>query len=325
MAYQLPNHRLSSIHHFADWIELLCIADVDGIMDDSRVRQEARQQKEDLGEGNLADENEDGSVEAQDKPETIDRWNDRVAGWFAHLRFRASQFGDAYPFAIPDGEDIVTLKAVLTSNQKLYLAFLMSSNLRYFGQYESDLTASFEVICLELFKAISPRSAEVRLFGANKLNAGEFSGKLWDKIQKLATRLREQVLAKETDFDEHNSGDHGLDLFSYVPTGDDAPGTALMFGQCACTTEWVSKQDSSRGSAWHNVMTLTSHPLNVIFIPFCLRNSDGSWHRPFDQRGHVMMDRQRLLFLLKGSEGVLLNLPAFTAVDELLKTKFALN
>jgi len=50
MAYQLPNYRLSSIHHFADWIELLCIADVDGIMDDSRVRQEARQQKEDLGE-----------------------------------------------------------------------------------------------------------------------------------------------------------------------------------------------------------------------------------------------------------------------------------
>lgn len=72
-------------------------------------------------------------------------------------------------------------------------------------------------------------------------------------------------------------------------------------------------------------MTLTSHPLNVIFIPFCLRNSDGSWHRPGDQRGHVMMDRQRLLFMLKGSEDALLKLPAFTAVDELLKTKFALN
>lgn len=323
MAYQLPKHKFFSIHHFADWIELLCIADVDGMMDDSRVRQEARQQKDDLGEGNVADENED--VETLDKAEKIDRWNDRVADWFAHLRFRARQFGDAYPFAIPDGEDVVTLKVALTSNQKLYLAFLMSSNLRYFGKHESDLTASFEVICLELFKALSPRSAEVRLFGANKLNEGEFSGKLWDKIQKLAARLREQVLAKETDFDEHNSGDHGLDLFSYVPTGDDAPGTALMFGQCACTTEWVSKQDSSRGAAWHNVMTLTSHPLNVIFIPFCLRNSDGSWHRPGDQRGHVMMDRQRLLFMLKGSEAALLKLPAFTAVNELLKTKIALN
>ncbi len=325
MAYQLPNHRLSSIHHFADWIELLCIADVDGIMDDSRVRQEARQQKYDLGEGNLADENEDGSVEAQDKPETIDRWNNRVANWFAHLRFRSRQFGDTYPFTISDGEDIVTLKAGLTSNQKLYLVLLMSSNLRYFGKHESDLTASFEVICLELFRAISPRSAEVGLFGANKLNDGEFSGKLWDKIQKLAARLHEQVLAKETDFDKNDSGDHGLDLISHIPTGDNLPGTAIMLGQCACTTEWVSKQDSSSGEAWRNVITLMSRPLNVIFIPFCLRNSDGSWHRPGDQRGHVMMDRQRLLFMLKGSVDALLKLPAFTAVDELLKTKFALN
>jgi len=202
---------------------------------------------------------------------------------------------------------------------------LMSSNLRYFGERESDLTASFEVICVELFKALSPRSAVVSLFGANKLNDGELSGKLWDKIQKLAVRLHEQVLAKETDFDKHDSGDHGLDLISYVPTGDGEPGTTLMLGQCACTTEWVSKQDSSSGDSWRNVITIMSRPLNVIFIPFCLRNSDGSWHRPGDQRGHVMMDRQRLLFLLKGGEDALLKLPAFTAVDELLKTKIALN
>ena len=325
MAYNLPNQRLLSVHHFADWIELLCITDIDGMMDDSRVRQEARQQKDDFGEGNLADESEDAPGLTLDKSETIDRWNDRVADWFAHLRFRSRQFGDAYPFIIQDGEDVVTLKPALTSNQKLYLALLMSSNLQYFGKQESDLTASFEVICLELMKALSPRSAEVILFGANKLNNGEFSGRLWAKIQTLAARLHEQVLAKETDFSEQNSGDHGLDLISYVPIGDDAPGTALMFGQCACTTEWVSKQDSSRGGAWHNVMTLTSHPLNVIFIPFCLRNSDGSWHRPGDQRGHVMVDRQRLLFMLRSSGDALSSLPAFDAVDELLKTRIASN
>jgi hypothetical protein len=325
MAYQLPNHRYSSIHHFADWIELLCIADEDGVMDDSRVRHEARQQKDDLGEGNLADENEDVPARILDKPETIDQWNNRVAGWFDHLRFRGRQFGNAYPFVIPDGEDTVTLKVDLTSNQKLYLALLMSSNLRYFGKHQSDLTASFEVICLELFRAISPRSAEVRLFGANKLNDGEFSGKLWDKIQKFAALLNEQVLAKETDFDKQDSGDHGLDLISYVPTGDSAPGTALMFGQCACTTEWVGKQDSSSGEAWRHVMTISSHPLNVIFIPFCLRNSDGTWHSPQDQRGHVMMDRQRLLFLLRGSEDALTRLPAFDAVNELLEAKSVLN
>ncbi len=325
MAYQLPNHRLSSIHHFADWVELLCIADLDGEMDESRVRQEARQQKDDLGEGNLADEDGELQGGSLDKTEKSDRWNSLVAGWFAHLRFRARQFGDAYPFQIQDGEDIIVLKADLATNQQLYLAFLMSSNLRYFGKQQSDLTASFELICLELFKMISPRAAEVRLFGANKLNQGEFSGKLWDKIQKLATRLQERVQIVEEKFAKNDSGDHGLDLFSYVPCGDSNPGTVLMFGQCACTTDWINKQDDSAEGAWRNVMTLMSRPLNVIFIPFCLRDTDGNWHRPQDQRGHVMMDRQRLLFLLRGSEDALKKLPAFTAVNELLKTKCALN
>jgi hypothetical protein len=201
----------------------------------------------------------------------------------------------------------------------------MSSNLKYFEKRQSDLTASFEVISFEIFKALSPRSAKVNLFGANKLNKGEFSGTLWDKIKKMAAHLHERVMITETDLGDHNVGDGGLDLFSHLPTGDALPGTVLMFGQCACTTEWIEKQDSSSTGAWQSKLTLTSRPLNVIFIPFCLRNSDGTWHRPQDQRGHVMMDRQRLLFMLKGCEDALLKLPAFIAVDELLKAKCALN
>ena len=324
MVYELPKERQSSTHHFADWVELLCVADVDGMMDDSRVRQEARQQKE-LGEGSQPEKDDADAEEALDKAEKNDKWNRLVGEWFVHLRFRARQFGDAYPFEIQTGEDVVKLKPNLSTTQQLYLALLMSSNLRYFGGQQSDLTASFEIICHELFKALSPRTAEVRLFGANKLNEGEFSGKLWLKIQKLAERLHERVSIQEKDFAPKDSGDHGLDLFSYVPCGDTNPGTALMFGQCACTTEWVHKQDDSAESAWRNVMTLMSRPMNVIFIPFCLRNSDGTWHSPQDQRGHVMMDRQRLLFLLRGAEDGLKTLPAFAAVAELLKTKSELN
>ncbi len=325
MAYSLPKNRSSSVHHFADWVELLCVADADGMMDESRVRQEARKQKEDLGEGNDEDIAEELADESLDKSEKNDRWNSTVANWFEHLRFRARQFGDAYPFIIKNGEDIIMLKSELTTAQQLYLAFLMSSNLKYFEKHQSDLTASFEIICLELFKAISPRTAEVHLFGANKLNKGEFSGKLWDKIQLLAARLRERVHISEDDLAKKDSGDHGLDLLSYVPCGDSNPGTVLMFGQCACTNEWTHKQDDSAEGAWQNVMTLMSRPLNVIFIPFCLRDTDGEWHRPQDQRGHVLMDRLRLLFLLRGNEDELKTLPAFAAVGELLKTKIAFN
>lgn len=119
-------------------------------------------------------------------------------------------------------------------------------------------------------------------FGKNKLNDGDFSGQLWKKIEKLAGHLHETITAKEADFSPQDSGDHGLDLLARIPTGDRAPGTVLMFGQCACTADWVNKQEESSGDSWRNVMTLMSRPLNVIFIPFCLRNSDGSWHQPGD-------------------------------------------
>jgi hypothetical protein len=295
------------------------------MMDESRVRQEARKQKEDLGEGATIDEGESAADEGLEKAEKTDRWNTRVEKWFAHLRFRARQLGPTYPFLIGDGEDSLRLRTELTDAHKLYLFLLMASNLGEFQEAESDLTASFEVICLEIFKKWMPPPAEVCWFGTNKLNKGEFSGQLWKKIAKLAERLHEAVTAKESDFPPQNCGDHGLDLCARIPTGDHAPGTVLMFGQCGCTTDWVDKQESSGGEAYRNVMTLMSRPLNVIFIPFCLRNSDGSWHQPGDQRGHVMMDRFRVIYFLSDIPATLMELPAFAAVEKLLKTKIDLN
>jgi hypothetical protein len=323
--YGLPKHPVFNEHHWADWVELLCVADPDTVMDESRVRQEARQQNEDLGEGSSIDEGEEEADESLEKAEKVDRWNKRVENWFAHLRFRARQLGSAYPFVIKEGENSVRLKAPLTDAHKLYLALLMASNLNYFPKDQSNLTASFEVFCLVIFKQWMPAPAEVMWFGANKLNKTEFTGRLWKKVGMLAERLNETVTAKEGDFPKNDCGDHGLDLLARIPSGDTLPGTVLMFGQCACTVEWVDKQDSSSGNSWKHLVSLMSNPLNVVFIPFCLRNSDGTWHQPSDQRGHVLMDRVRLIHFLNDRLAEIIALPAFSAVEKLLKTTIDLN
>lgn len=326
MLFSLPKEPKYSTHHYADWVELLCVTDLDGEMDEARVREEAQQQSEDLGEDGLAVMRDDAADAEQGKAAKQDRWHRLVTDWFAHLRFRAAEFGPAYPFELIPGENRIKLKPGHTTAHQLYLALLMSANLRCFKQQQSDLTASFELICLELFRVISPPAAEVHLFGANKLNHDIYSGgKLWDKIGKLADDLHERVLIEERHFSPRDSGDNGLDLVAHLPCGDKNPGKILWFGQCACTTEWVQKQDSSSGTAWREVIHLTSVPLNVICIPFCLRNTDGTWHQPQDQRGHVMMDRPRILYLLRNREDRLKPLPAIAAVAELLSTKSDVN
>ena len=46
-----------------------------------------------------------------------------------------------------------------------------------------------------------------------------------------------------------------------------------ILGQCACTEDWVSKQHSSSYAAWNGKLSFTSLPCNMIFIPFCFRDS----------------------------------------------------
>jgi hypothetical protein len=71
-------------------------------------------------------------------------------------------------------------------------------------------------------------------------------------------------------------------------------------------------------------MTLQTYPLNSVFIPLCIRNRSARWHRKQDMsRDTLVVDRSRLIFLLKMDVAELADLPAFKAVDDFLKAKEA--
>lgn len=312
----LPNHSYFDTHFWVDWVELLCVANIDESVNRAAVARRVRSLKEDTGE---AADAEDDKAQAA---EVTDRWFARIEEWFGHLEMRQKRLKDAYPFSLSADSNQLSLKSNLTTLQKFYLLLLMASALKYFSEEESDITASFELISLEALRKLLPSGAEVHLFGANKLKKGKFEGNLWNNLNVLAKDFVERLHIKEEDAPAQNRGDNGTDLIGWVKIEEDVPGIFSVFGQCACTKNWVSKQMTSAADRWSSTMTLQTYPLNSVFIPFCQRKRDACWHSPQDMaRSTLVIDRFRFLALLKTDIEALKTLPAFGAVDDLLATK----
>jgi len=106
-------------HKWADYIELLCLQNIDGEVSSNYVIDRIRE-KDAL--------NNPGEYE---KSEVSIRWATDAENWFRHLRFRQGIFNDFYPFELVDNEDTLQLKAPLSSKHLLYVYLLLSSNLKY--------------------------------------------------------------------------------------------------------------------------------------------------------------------------------------------------
>ena len=185
------------------------------------------------------------------------------------------------------------------------------------------MTASFEVIGVEALRKLLPAGAEVHVFGASSLRTGRFGkSQHWDNLLELEKALRGELRVTKDDFPKRNPGDGGLDLVGWLPIGDHAKGMLVIFGQCACTEIWDQKQYSSGSDHWGSIMTLSTAPRNVVFIPLCTRKTDGHWHRPQDHSlSTLVVDRFRLLHLLRDQGANLISLPAFAVVEGFLGKK----
>lgn len=330
-------------HVWADYIELLCITDQDGELTQAEIEFQLAKRKdvgeeyaepdtdfdgepdespEDAARARLAEDEGNGAEEAEDfgSDEGLrdDRRGERVADIFKHLEYRAEVLGDAYPFELsPDGSTIALVDNMLPA-RRLYLFLLLCANLRYVAKRRSPpLPRAFERLSVRAMRRLVPADAEVHLFG--KGEPGErYAGSLWVKIQTLAKDLCAEVTGKERDFPPRNTGDNGLDIVAWANHHDDQPARLLIFGQCACTEEWVRKQRSSGPEVWASTIRMLAMPSNVVFIPHMFRDAQGLWHREADIHHSVLIDRFRLLRMLASAGDLDVPENAAGHVDELL-------
>jgi hypothetical protein len=293
-----------------DHIEVLCLINPDGLVTASDIIDRARE-REDIG-GELQEFREEleaieEEVEFDSEPgiaaaEINDRWSRMMADCFAHLAFRQAQFAPYYPFRVGTDGHSLSLRRPQTAKHRFYLFLLLAGSLRHFQQKDRTvLTSLFEVVSSYALEEVLPKGAVVRIFGKHPLNRGRYSGKLWTKLQLLASDLSEQVVTSEENFKPTNTGDAGLDIVAWIKTGDTAPGFLTVFGQCACSpADWVTKQSETSWDIWKNFMSFAAYPARMTFIPFCFRKPTGGWYNDTQIHNTIIMDRVRLVFALRG-------------------------
>ncbi|HNN13408.1 MAG TPA: hypothetical protein PKL78_07615 [Anaerolineales bacterium] len=296
---------------WADYVELLTLYNSDRQVSKSDLLSRL-QERADLGE------TEDLDSDLDDQSQKDDRWSLLLGDCFLNLEYRNSEFGEAYPFVVSEKPVMLKCKDNLTFQHKLYIFFLLASSLWAVSKKsQSQITSFFEIVSLEAIKSYMPSHSKSFLFGKNPLNDGLFTGKLFEKIQKLADELNETTNIREEDFETGNTGDKGLDIVSYIPFNDKESGMILAFAQCACTTDWVSKQHDSSEDAWSNIISITGRLSNMVFIPFCFRDATGGWYHRVDIKKSILVDRPRLVYLLQKRLDILSGL-AIPVVDEFL-------
>lgn len=309
------------IHVWTDYVELLCLVNVDGIVTKADIIDRL---EEDMGLSEREDNNQDyddGQVTVSEKKDKTER---EVDDWFLHLSYRQGVFDLFYPFNISNSRDALTLVNNLTLKHKFYVFLLLSSNLRYFEKKSNHkLTSTFEIMSAIALKEMLPQKAQVHLFRPPEyIENRRYVGNLWSRIKLLADDLRERVLVAESEYAPQNTGDGGLDIVGWVPISKDHTGGLLcVFGQCACTEEWVTKQHSSSVETWKPIMTFTSAPANMIFIPFCFRTATGEWWRTKDIHSSILIDRVRFTYFLENGYTDLETSLAYEVIEEFLSVK----
>jgi len=321
---KLPNAPKHASHMWADYIEILCLANEDREFSKADALDRFRERLTDLGEGfSESDDGDEDFITGGVSPaEESDRWTQWVDDWFKHLEYRQGAFGEFYPFCLsPEGDALIT-ENPLTQKQMFYIYLLASSNLRYFQKtVETPLTSDFELVSSKAMKELLPTNAEVHIFGANALHQGKYRGNLMNKIKALAVDLREKVTISETEFPPQAIGDKGLDIVAWVPFPDSAPGLPIYFGQCGCTIKWVDKQHSCSHRAWSRTVSFLCPPGSIAFIPFCFRNSLGGWYKESDIQCTLIIDRLRIIHLLQSRIEDFEPMRSYHIVEEILQQR----
>lgn len=316
---RFPSATLHSTHAWVDYLELLCLSSPSDRLSREDVV-DLWSESEDLKVDDRSEKGDQDGTRGQISDERVALIDD----WFRILDYRCQAFASYYPFKLSAHKDVIIRPADFSHRQKLYVFLLLCSCLPYIspGGHDHALTSSFEILSAEAMRGLLPPTAEVHIFGTSAPSA-RFSGNLWAKLNQLASELGAEVLAKENDFSKKSGQDGGLDIVAWVPLGDHNSGNLVLFGQCACTAEWTTKQGSVEPDTWRHKLHLKHQNCAVMFMPFCFRKSTGEWLVGHEVRT-LLVDRSRFVRLIDKGMSSLKTSSAYAVVESALQERRSL-
>jgi hypothetical protein len=317
----------SEPNHWADHIEFFCFISQEGKIGEQQIADRLLDESsnnplvaiEDIAEEDEINElieslsstkeliDDEVIDETNDNPAITDKISSKINLFFNLLKARELNFGDDYPFVITNNH--IAIKENLSTIQTLYLILVCSSLLRLATKSGlNKLGHHFEELCGPAFKKLTPNNTQNIFFGSGSNNNLEtvISGKFYNKVLTLCDLLH---VSPRTNFTAenagiHNVGDGGLDWVGVYNFPDNQFSQPAFFGQCACGTDWIEKQFDAHLSKWKNYIQFGNGYITYHFIPRSFRDESLNWYNPLDINDVVLIDRYRLLHLLKTEENL---------------------
>lgn len=262
-----------------------------------------------------SDDEEDGAPydPSGDDPDEVEddreeAFTDDVLGQLLSRRYVLE---DDYPFEIAADEGLVRLRGNLTDRHRLYLGLLAASCLSYVPGRQPALTKGFERLGKVVLERYLGPGARVEIFGTTAEEGNVFAGGLKERLEALSKETRLRLLDDVVD-EVEESGDLGLDLVGWWPVDekDPADGLAILWAQSGCGKDWPAKQGSAAAANWVNVFVINVEILNCMLIPYWYRDAAGGWYKRTKIAKNVVLDRRRILWLLRDDELPLAVFPA---------------
>lgn len=294
----LPSCGKDEYYSWADYVELRCFTNKDGMYSVKEFIDEARPRAEDLGQGDFEDTRLD-KIKKRSKSELNDKWERRASNIFKIIEHRVNVFGDYYPFTLSSSGKVLELKYVNFLKHNLYLYLLFCANQPYTDDFGNELTSGFEVIGLNVIKQLLPPHGEARLFGSSNIESDtskEVGSTLWKKLEFIRDFLFEDLKVTKQDIGKYDKGDRGLDIIAKVPVFDGESHFPTYFAQCSCSAkDWVDKQYNTHHESWSNLVIFRLRPKRYMIIPQAYRDATGQWHDRTKIYQNVLIDRQRIV------------------------------
>ena len=286
-----PGYSLHEQHRWADFFELVTVVNIDGELDLATMKDRLDLKERDGVDTDLEDsgETEDSKIMPIAPSITDSEKEDlRFLDYFRHFKYRSAKFGEFYPFQVANEK--ISLKDGFEDSlkAKLYIYLLCCSALSYFQDLQLDLTSEFEELSYTALKKMFPQNTS-HLLGKTTSGAERaYQGNVYNKLKQLGDDLSAGLRITEDDFASTSSGDGGLDLISWYGFKDSQNSIPTYSGQCKCSPKWVDTRDPA--TLMEGYFDLDHPPVNLFFIPYTYRKSNGNWYQPQNVKRKVVIE-----------------------------------
>lgn len=300
MSFKIGEVAKSNSYLFADLIEILVALNYFGKEIISKNDIEDTIGRNAISADELDDEllleDEDGSSKHNRYEKYIDD------AWFM-LSHRSSIFSSSYPFIIEN--EAIILRKKLSSSQYIYIFILFCSRLKSFTTkgVHQKWAKYFTKLCKYATYGLAPKNANIKIFDANSDDRKSYySTNLKTALEILGKDMGVHVFKEQLET-ESTSGDFGIDIVAIYQFEESLKtGNFVIFGQCGAQGEnWHTKNFECHPDRFRQIFPTFSSIIPVIYTPADFRTADGEWFSQNKAIGGTVLDRRRIIKLLKNS------------------------